>query len=75
RAELEAEEDPKKRKELHKQFTDELKSRNTAVRYAERFKVDDVIDPADTRRILAQTMNAFPPVLPRDHRKRMVDPW
>jgi acetyl-CoA carboxylase carboxyltransferase component len=75
REELEAEVDTNKRKELHKQFTNELKSRNTAIRYAERFKVDDVIDPADTRRILAQTMKAFPPVLPRDHRKRMVDPW
>jgi len=37
--------------------------------------VDDVIDPADTRRLLAQTLARLPLPRPRVARKHPVDPF
>ena len=37
--------------------------------------VDDVIDPADTRRLLAQTLARLPLPWPRVARKHPVDPF
>jgi acetyl-CoA carboxylase carboxyltransferase component len=59
----------------HKQRTDELKAYHTALATAERFNVDDVIDPADTRAILANTLAALPQPGPRRGRKRVIEPW
>lgn len=60
---------------LHKQRTDELKTYHTALATAQRFHVDDVIDPADTRAILANTLAAFPSPDSDRSRKRVVEPW
>ncbi|MDP7547358.1 MAG: biotin carboxylase, partial [Alphaproteobacteria bacterium] len=59
----------------HKQRTDELRTYHTALATAERFHVDDVIDPADTRAILAKTLAAFPTPDRGRGRKRVVEPW
>ena len=48
---------------------------NTALSAAARFDVDDVIDPADTRRLLAQTLARLPLPPPRVARKHPVDPF
>ncbi|MDP6346185.1 MAG: carboxyl transferase domain-containing protein [Alphaproteobacteria bacterium] len=75
RAELEAIEDEAERAERHRLRTEELKTYHTALATAERFHVDDVIDPAETRAILANTLAALPAPAPGRGRKRTVDPW
>ena len=45
---------------FHRDKTEALKRANTALSAAARFDVDDVIDPADTRRLLAQTLARLP---------------
>src|SRR6185295_2109472 len=75
RKELDAAGDPATRAGLHAEFTAELRRYNTALEVAGRFRYDDVIDPADTRAILALTLDRLPPPAPRAGRKRTVDPW
>jgi Carboxyl transferase domain len=60
RKELEAIADADARAAFHREKTDALKRANTALSAAARFDVDDVIDPADTRRLLAQTLARLP---------------
>lgn len=74
REELEAIGDPVARAARHKALTDELKEANTAIESAARFRYDDVIDPADTRRILLQTLATVPPAGRRTTRKRLIEP-
>jgi acetyl-CoA carboxylase carboxyltransferase component len=75
RRELEAIEDPEARAAFHRERTEALRAANTALSAAGRFDVDAVIDPADTRRLLAQTLGrlALPPA--RTARKHPVDPF
>ena len=73
--ELNAIEDEAEKAKVHKQRTDELRTYNTALATAERFHIDDVIDPADTRAILANTLAALPKADPHRNRKRVVEPW
>ena len=46
-----------------------------ALNAATLFELDDVIDPADTRRVLAQTLAAAAPADPAASRARFVDTW
>jgi acetyl-CoA carboxylase carboxyltransferase component len=46
-----------------------------AVNAASVFEVDDVVDPADTRRLLAAVLAAAPAPPRREGRKRVVDTW
>ncbi|MFP6699173.1 MAG: carboxyl transferase domain-containing protein [Alphaproteobacteria bacterium] len=77
--ELDAIADETERAALHKQRADEMKAYHTAFATAERFHVDDVVDPAETRAILTHTLAALPPPdcgRGRNHdRKRVVEPW
>jgi acetyl-CoA carboxylase carboxyltransferase component len=75
RKELEAIEDAAARAAFHLEKTDGLKRANTALSAAGRFDIDDVIDPADTRRVLAQTLARLAPPPPRTARKHPVDPF
>ena len=68
-------EDEAEKAARHKQLTDEMRIYHTALATAERFHVDDVIDPADTRAILTKTLAAFPPPARGRARKRVVEPW
>ena len=52
-----------------------MKDFNTALHAAARFEIDDVIDPATTRDVVAKTLRALPPMPPRTGRKRIVDPF
>jgi acetyl-CoA carboxylase carboxyltransferase component len=52
-----------------------LMRQNTALEVGGRFEYDDVIDPAETRGLLARTLRALPPPAPRQGRKRTVDTW
>ncbi|MBT4490115.1 MAG: biotin carboxylase, partial [Rhodospirillaceae bacterium] len=75
RKELDAIADEAEKAALHKQRTDEMRTYHTALATAERFHVDDVVDPADTRAILANTLAALPTADPHRGRKRVVEPW
>jgi acetyl-CoA carboxylase carboxyltransferase component len=75
RRELDAIADPQARAAFHREKTEALKRANTALSAAGRFDVDDVIDPADTRRVLAQTLARLPAPPPRMARKHPVDPF
>ena len=47
-----------------------------ALNAASMFELDDVIDPAETRALIAATLRAAPPSDPRDRAPhRFVDTW
>ena len=52
----------------------ELRDAHSPLAFAARFSVDDVIDPADTRELLARTLRLAPARESR-RRGRPVDPW
>lgn len=71
--ELDAAPDTESRDRLHAEKVAELKKSNTALEVAGRFEFDDVIDPADTRWYLAETLKRMPPPPPRERKKHPVD--
>jgi len=73
--EFEAIEDEAERNAAIQDRTDDLMKSNTALEVGGRFEYDDVIDPADTRDVLARTVRALPKPAPREGRKRTVDAW
>jgi acetyl-CoA carboxylase carboxyltransferase component len=76
RRDLEAVEDPAERRALYEQLVAEAYQRGKALNAAHVFEVDDVIDPADTRRWLLAGLQASPPPEPRAGKKRpFVDTW
>ena len=76
RRELEAVSDPAAREALFREMVDRLYEHGRAVNTASHFEIDDVIDPADTRRVVARALDSVPPPPPRTGRRRpCVDPW
>ncbi|MDA1241324.1 MAG: carbamoyl-phosphate synthase large subunit, partial [Chloroflexi bacterium] len=79
RAELAAIEDPAARKERYEELVAKAYERGKALNAAVSFGVDDVIDPADTRALIAHTFAAVShpaPRLDRRTKKRAhVDTW
>ena len=76
RNELTAETDPEKRKALFDQMVKRMYDHGKAVSTATHFEIDDVIDPADSRRWISRAFAASPPPLPRVGKKRpCVDTW
>jgi acetyl-CoA carboxylase carboxyltransferase component len=54
----------------------EAYNRGKALNLATQFEIDEVIDPADTRRIVAALLGAVPGGPGRTGKKRpCVDPW
>jgi len=75
RKELEACTDDETRDELYRKLVDQLYEYGKALSIAEYFEIDDVIDPADTRRWISALLDSTPP-LAADHRPRPnVDTW
>lgn len=64
RKEYEAAPDPPARRA---EMIDETRTRIGALRAAEGFGIDDIIDPRDTRRRLAEVLDSAPPRRPADH--------
>ncbi len=48
---------------------------NTGLEVAGKFEIDDIIDPADTRRYLARSLDILPTPPLRTERKHMIDAW
>jgi acetyl-CoA carboxylase carboxyltransferase component len=76
RRELDAVDDPEAREELFQDLVDRMYQIGKAISVASYFEIDDVIDPADTRRWLTALLDAAPPPAPRSGKKRPnIDTW
>jgi acetyl/propionyl-CoA carboxylase alpha subunit len=76
RNELAAITDPAERNATYERMVAEMYEKGKALSVASLFELDDVIDPADTRRIISEALRACPPVPPRTHKKHAwIDTW
>jgi acetyl-CoA carboxylase carboxyltransferase component len=76
RKELATVDDPAERDVLFRQMVDRMYEHGKALNTATHFEIDDVIDPADTRRWITSLLAAAPPVPPRAGKKRSnIDTW
>ena len=76
RTELAAIADAAERQALFEKMVARAYEIGKAVNVASHFEIDDVIDPADTRRWIVTALAAAPPPPPRTGKKRpCVDPW
>ena len=75
RKELEAIEDPEERNEAYEKRVEHMYQRGKAVNFATAFEIDDVIDPADTRKWILAGLKSAPAPEPHTGRKRAVDTW
>ena len=76
RKELAALEDPEARRQLYEEMVDRMYRHGKAVNTASHFEIDDVIDPADSRRWIVNALRSAPPTPPRSTKKRPnIDSW
>jgi acetyl-CoA carboxylase carboxyltransferase component len=74
RRELAAIADPSQREERVRELTAAAHEHAKALNAATLFELDDVIDPAESRRLIASTLAAAPSA-PPPRERRFVDPW
>jgi acetyl-CoA carboxylase carboxyltransferase component len=76
RNELAAIEDPEKRRATFEEMVERMYTHGKAVNTASHFEIDDVIDPADSRRWIAAGLRSVPAPQPRTRKKRPnIDTW
>jgi acetyl/propionyl-CoA carboxylase alpha subunit/acetyl-CoA carboxylase carboxyltransferase component len=76
RKELAAVEDPAERKKLFDTMVARMYEHGKALNTASHFEIDDVIDPADSRRWISTALRSAPPPAPRSGKKRCcIDTW
>ena len=76
RHELEAIADPAERERTFEEMVERMYRIGKAVNVASYFEIDDVIDPADSRRWISTVLGAAPPAPARAGKKRPnVDTW
>ncbi len=76
RKELQAIDDPEERKTTYEKMVADMYQRGKAVNMASHFEVDDVIDPAESRKWISAGLRSVAPVPFRQHKKRPnVDTW
>ena len=76
RNELAAMEDPEERRVRYEELVAAAYERGSAITAGASFAVDDVIDPADSRRWIARTLDSVPRPPVRDGKKRRnIDTW
>jgi acetyl-CoA carboxylase carboxyltransferase component len=74
RAELAAIEDPVARKARYTELVDRMYEQGRALEVAGVFEIDNVIDPADTRREVIAALRLYEPP-PGNGRRGLVEPW
>ncbi|MEY2471062.1 MAG: hypothetical protein QOK28_391, partial [Actinomycetota bacterium] len=76
RRELEAIEDDAERERVFEEMVARMYEHGKAINSASYFEIDDVIDPADSRRWITSALDAVPPTPPRTGKKRPnIDTW
>jgi acetyl-CoA carboxylase carboxyltransferase component len=76
RAELEQITDPAEREVEFQLMVDRMYERGKAINAASHFEIDDVIDPADSRRWITTIVTSTPATPRRDRKKRPnIDTW
>ncbi|HEY2663557.1 MAG TPA: carboxyl transferase domain-containing protein, partial [Candidatus Binataceae bacterium] len=76
RNELAAVSDPAERTRLYNEMVERMYQHGKAVNVASTFEIDDVIDPADSRKWIATGLRAAPPASPTTGKKRpCIDTW
>jgi acetyl-CoA carboxylase carboxyltransferase component len=76
RRELEAIEDEDERQKVFEDMVARMYEHGKAVNTATYFEIDDVIDPADSRRWITAALESAPPAPPRTGKKRPnIDTW
>jgi acetyl-CoA carboxylase carboxyltransferase component len=76
RRELEAVDDPAARDALYQKLVAQLYQAGKATNMAAFLEIDDVIDPADTRRWILRGLRSVPePAAPRGKRRPFIDTW
>ncbi len=76
RNELAAIEDPEERERSYQEMVQRMYDRGKGVSMAQAFEIDDVIDPAESRRWITMALESAPAPLPRAGKKRQhVDTW
>lgn len=76
RKELEAVEDPEKRRILYDSMVAQMYERGKAINTASMFEIDAVIDPAETRDWIITALESAPPPPLRSGKKRpWIDTW
>ena len=76
RRELEAVEDPVEREALFASMVDLAYAHGKALNVATAYEIDDVIDPAESRRRIVEALRASPPPPVRTGKKRnCIDTW
>jgi acetyl-CoA carboxylase carboxyltransferase component len=76
RKEMEAIADPVEREKYYKAKVAELYPNGKATSIASVMEIDEVIDPAETRRWIMAGLQSVPKPEPRSHRKRpCIDAW
>jgi acetyl-CoA carboxylase carboxyltransferase component len=76
RKELAAIDDPDERLKTYETYVAQMYERGKALNTASLFELDNVIDPAETRKWVISGLNSVPPAAPRTGKKRpFVDGW
>jgi acetyl-CoA carboxylase carboxyltransferase component len=75
RKELEAIEDPDVRERTFQEMVDRMYEHGKAINAASHFEIDDVIDPADSRRWISATFGASPPPVRAGKKRPNIDTW
>jgi acetyl-CoA carboxylase carboxyltransferase component len=76
RKEIAAIEDPVERNRRFQEMVAVAYARSKAINPASYLEIDDVIDPADSRRWIMSALRSAPPPAPRTHKKRpYIDTW
>ena len=77
RKELEGIDDSERREQRYQELVRKMYEHGSAINASAAFEIDDVIDPADTRRWITAAFDAAPPVVFRrgERRRSMIDTW
>jgi acetyl-CoA carboxylase carboxyltransferase component len=76
RKELDAIDDPIERERTFEEMVERMYTHGKALNAATHFELDDVIDPAESRRWITTMLASAPPPSPRAGKKRpCIDPW
>lgn len=76
RRELEAVEDPVEREAFFASMVELAYEHGKALNVATAYEIDDVIDPAESRRRIVEALRSAPPAVARSGKKRnCIDTW